>query len=1047
MFARTGLVYVSMCALGLVLLLTGYALAQTTSGTISGTVVDQSSAVVPGAAVTIVDEKSGVTRTTESNDSGAFVFAAVPPATYTVIIEKSGFRTLRRTGVVLTTMARLGLGAVELTVGELKDTVTVDVKAELVTTENAQKDAELSSTQLESLTVRGRDAMNILKVLPGVSQMLRNSGASEVAEDDPLLGNQAVSGAWGSLTPNISGNRSWMNNALLDGQSANDTGWVGSYQSPLALDAISEVKIVLNNYQAEYGRNGGPTINVISRGGGSNFHGTLWWYKRHEKTVANDFFRNRSGTPKPITRTTNAGFTVGGPIYIPNKWNTNKDKLFFFYSYDEWRIRVPGSISRFTVPTALERNGDFSQTLDQNAVLIPVIDPLTGVQFSRNIVPGNRINSAGQQLLSMLPMPNRLDRSETQGAYNFEFSDDYEIPKRYQQLKIDFNPTEKDRISIRPRMGWTDTRSFTGIVGFSGIPMLKERGHYYAPHEEVSVSYTRIVSPTAVNEFTVGIQGFKEQTQPRTPTNFDGVLRSKVGLNLAQLYPENNPLGIIPAFSYGGVPNGASFSIDGRNPQTGSDERFSLGDNFTLTRANHTFKFGFFMESTWSSEGKRASPSGGFSGDFNFSRDPNNPGDANWPFATAILGNFQLYRESNTRTRDIWKSNVVEWFAQDTWKATRRLTVNFGARFSWFTPWFPVLDGVAASFSPDRYDPTNAPAFFQPVLDSGGNRVAQDPLTGDLHPALFIGAFVPGSGDPANGMVLYNDPSYPRGFVDQQPVQVQPRLGFAYDLTGDGKTAIRGGFGTSKQTVPGTSTFIWGTVTAPPLQYSPQIYYGDIDTLPGASGVLFPSGVTGMEKSPVTPSVYNYSLGIQREIGFRTVLDVSYVGNVGRHLLQTVDPNRVPYGAHFDAANQDPTTGRALPDNFYRPYPGHAGLTFIEWSGISNYNSLQVTANRRFANGLLFGISYTYSKTMDLTSNEWGTLPTYVDRRTWNYGLANFDQTHMFVANYLWKIPNPSSKWNNVAIRAVFDNWTFSGTTTFASGAPRHSKLQYDRQC
>jgi hypothetical protein len=1010
-------------------------LAQTITGTLSGTVADDTAAVIPGAAVVLLNERTGEQRRTISNTSGDFTFPAVPPDTYTVKIDRPGFRGLERTGIVLTSTQRLSLGVMKLQVGELTQSVTVSQRGEIVNTENAQNSALLSATQLDLTQARGRDVINILKILPGVSQMMQNSGGSEVDETDPINGNQA-SGSWGSLTPNISGTRSWMNNAMLDGLAANDTGWVGSYQGILPMEAIAEVKVVLNNYQAEYGRNGGGTINIVSKGGTKEFHGNAYFFKRHEKFNSNNFFSNRTGIPRPVYRYSNFGGVISGPVYIPGKFNKNRDKLFFMFLHEEWQIKQPAGIARYTLPSELERRGDFSQTLDQNGRLVPITDPTTGRPFPGNVIPTDRISRHGQSLLNLLPLPNRLDRDITRGAFNFEFEDSYEIPKRIQHLTLDYNPTDRDRITIRPRRWWSDTRGYTiGVAGLGGVPLVRDRAHYLFSESSVNISHTRMLSASTVNEVQGGFRRTREFTFKRNPHAFDSVIRSNVGITLGQFYPQNNPLNLIPEASYGGIPAAPSYQFDGRTPQNGPDTRVTLLDNLTWTRASHTIKLGLYLERNYRGEGYRSG--GSFTGRFDFARDTNNPGDAGWPFATALLGNFRSYIESTSKTRDLWETMLGEWFIQDTWKAMRRLTLTYGVRFSKSTPWSPSGPGVGAAFAPDRYDLAKAPVFFRPVLDASGRRVGQNPLTGELVPAVLIGTFVPGVGDPANGMVLYNDPNYPSGFMNRRPIQVQPRFGFAYDVFGDGKMAVRGGVGVNKQTVQ-SSSYVPAFVTAPPLQFSPQIYYGNIDMLSqAAAGVLSASNVQGVERINKAPTIYNYSLGIQRQIGFSTLLDVSYVGNVARHLVQSRNQNTIPYGARFLPQNVDPTTGRALPDNFFRRYMGYGNVSILEYSGISNYNALQSSLTRRFTQGVQFGVAYTWSKAMDLTSAELGGLPLYVSDRVWAYGKATFDQTHMFIVNYTWELPKLTSLWNRPLIKWVFDNWQVSGITSFASGQPR----------
>jgi len=290
--------------------------------------------------------------------------------------------------------------------------------------------------------------------------------------------------------------------------------------------------------------------------------------------------------------------------------------------------------------------------------------------------------------------------------------------------------------------------------------------------------------------------------------------------------------------------------------------------------------------------------------------------------------------------------------------------------------------------------------------------------------------------------VLATDSSYPAGFKTQPPVLPEPRIGVAYDVFGDGKTAVRGSVGVFHNTRM-SGNVNWQATRNPPLQLNPQIVYGSMDTLLQSTGYNFPSDVQGFEKETHTPTLYSVSAGVQRDIGWGTVVDAAYVGSRSHDLLQTRNLNIVPYGARFLPENQDPTRANtALGDNFFRPFPGFSNVWFFENSGRADYNALQVQANRRFAGGLQFGVAYTLSRARDYTSNnETGTganmqIATYQDPNVWNYGLSAFDQTHIAVINYAWDLPKASSVWNAALVRGLLDNWQISGLTTFASGGP-----------
>jgi hypothetical protein len=1016
----------------LAFLCAGALVSQTITGEISGTVLDNSDAVVPGASVTLISETTGARREALSNPTGIFVFAAIQPGTYTIRVAQSGFQTLERTGIMLTANDRVTVGDLRLQVGQTTETITVRSSGEVLNTESAQTSALLTPQQLDRIVVRGRDVMNLVKMLPGVSQGAIRDGVEQGSLQRGLGGD--LGGQFGTFTPNISGSRSYWNTVTLDGQMGSDAHLTSLFNQVTSVDAIAEVKVVLTNYQAEYGRNSGPQINLVSKSGTRDFHGSLYWFKRHEMFNAQNFFNNRDGLTKPLYRYNTFGGTIGGPIYIPGKFNKDRDKLFFFYSREEWRNREPLDLGRRTVPTTLERAGDFSQTIDVGGRLIPIRDPLSGANFPGNVIPASRLNPSGQAILNLFPLPNITDRAITAGNYNYQFQEIKETPKNTNLLKIDYVATAKDTITVRARNYWADSRASQGIAAVnSNWPQM--RHHYLFTEDSGKVGWTRVVSPTIVNEFSVGFRDLGERgAGSREPHGFDPILRSTTGVTVGQFQPAVNPNGFVPAVSFGGVPNAVNVAFDARIPIDAGDQRFDLVNNLSWIRGTHSFKFGVYMEQNWVSEGPRAA---NFAGSFDFGRDPNNPLDSNWAFSNAILGNFRSYVEPTARIRGWGKNSLVEWFAQDTWKVTRKLTLSYGLRFGRGTPWQmrePEREGSLLLLS--RYDPAAAPPFYQPALNANGARVSRNPVTGELGPAVLIGAFVPNAGNPVNGMAVADDPTVPPGFMEQEPIQIAPRFGLAYDLFGNGKTAIRAGFGITKQSLP-SNDYINLMAELPPRVFQPTIFYSSMDTFLQAQGVLFPSSVNAFDPDPVTPSVYNYSFGVQQSLGFDLMLDVSYVGNVGRHLIQRRNLNLVPYGARFDPANADPTNPRiALPDNFFRPYPGYGNITYQENSGTSNYNGLHVALNRRFTSGIQLGVSYSWSKTMGLTNSDQQGLPTYRPYRIWSYGKLSFDQTHKMVMSYLWELPRLSRVVPHPVIRYVFDNWEWNGITTFSSGTP-----------
>jgi len=1007
--------------------------AQTITGTISGAVVDTSGAVVPAAKITLLDEGTGTERASESNVTGLFTFDAVRPGTYTVRVEKQGFRTVQRTHLVLAASERLPVGAIELQVGQTSETVTIRAEGELVKTDSAEHSGLLSATQIDLAIARGRDPINLLKLLPGATSMTGVQGGGENDERSVGNGNQSLGGRYGSWTPNFSGLRINGSNISLDGQPGGDVSLPGLFNETTSMETVAEMKAITSNYAAEYGGGNGAVVSIVTKSGTKDFHGNASTFIRNEAFNANDFFYNRSALKKPAYRYATFGFTAGGPVYIPNRFNADRSKLFFFYGQEHWRITQPLNLIQATVPTALERVGNFSQSLDQNNRLIVINDPTNGQPFPGNIVPANRINPNGQALLNVQPLPNRLDRRVTAGAYNLEWADTVDLPKINQVLRLDYRPKMNHMFYLRGKRWATNARSYTENDGFKGnLPLLYT--HYKYTDDSLQLGYTRVFGTAMTNEFNIGIRGPKELRHP-APGEFDSVLKSKAGYTLAQLFPSANEGGLIPAASFGGVPSAGSITYDTRIGTDGGDNVIVVTDNFSFLRGRHNPKLGFMALRLINTEGRRSLTP--FSGTFDFGRNVNNPLDSNYAYANAVLGNFSSYTEPNNRILHMGKQYVFEWFAQDTWKVTNRLTLNYGLRFSYFSQWRIRPPAQGSALALERYSAAKSPVLYRPARDAAGQRVGQNPVTGEFVPAPWIGAYVPGTGDVLNGMVTDTAKDYPVGWINHQPVETAPRFGFAYDPFGNGKMAVRGGFGITKQSQYKSNQYTTGIISDPPYQLISTLYYSNMSSLLNSQGVLFPASVVSLEKDMKTPSVYYYSFGIQRDAGWNTVVDLSYVGNFGRHLIQSRNLNTVPFGAQFLRANSDPTNpSQPLPDNFFRPYPGYASITYNEASGTSNYNSLQFGANRRFANGPQIGLTYTYSKAMGLTGDDGGALPMYVSYRVWSYGKLNYDQTHALAFSYVWDLPRASRLLPNAVVRAVFDHWTASGVTTFASGLP-----------
>ncbi|MBI4873876.1 MAG: carboxypeptidase regulatory-like domain-containing protein, partial [Acidobacteria bacterium] len=664
-------------------------MAQTFSGSVSGTVVDGSGAAIPGSTVTLVNEKTGEPRTAATTESGDFIFTALQPGVYTIKVQREGFRSFQRTANVVTSGDRLSLGKLELAVGARAEFVTVTAQGATVATGSSDNSALLTSKQVEMIGVRGRDVVSLLALLPGV--------------DPGSISTEAPGGAigYGSSIPQIQGNRSTWNSISLDGLIGTNPGVGNALGSSVSLDAVSEVKVLLNTYQAEYGRNIGATINIVTKSGSQEFHGAGFWYKRHEMFNANNFFNNQSGIKKPPYRYTTLGGTLGGPLYLPGLGNRVKQKTFFFYSLEHWESQAPQPLQRWTMPTELERAGNFSQTLDVNNRLIAIRDSLSGQPFPDNLVPPTRIDRNGRALLGIFPLPNAPDRQTSKGNYNYLFQESYDMPRTQHLLRLDHRFSDTDAVYLRLSR-WASDATGYGVNGSSPWPLFATIYQY--TDTGLVLNHTRIFSPRVVNEFSLSGHRSTESISARAIADQERLLRSNIGMDLGQFHPEINPLNLIPRASFAGVPSAPSIIYDKRFPLRGGDTFITLTDGLTVNAGTHLIKAGIYLESALWQRGNN----GTYMGEFAFGRDVNNPLDTTFPFSNALLGAFTSYSESTSWPRQKGSMWACDWFVQDTWKATRNLTVDVGFRFGWYT-WWKKADGQIAAFALDRYSPSNGP--------------------------------------------------------------------------------------------------------------------------------------------------------------------------------------------------------------------------------------------------------------------------------------------------------------------------------------------------
>ena len=1014
MSLRTTRACVSLMVVACLLICTLPLVAQNSSGSISGNVQDASGAVIPGVQVILLNQDQGVeARRTITNEAGVFVFSALPGATYTVTAELPGFKSYKKTDIKLFVNDRLGLPPIVLEVGSQAESITVEAESVQLQTVSAERAGVVTGRQILDIALNGRNFTSLLKTVPG-------------APADA-----------GTGTTTFNGQRANQNNFTVDGQTVIDSGVNQQFAYRVSMDAIAEFKVSTNSQGAEFGRNSGAQVQVATKSGTNEFHGGGYFFKRHEGWNANSFDNNRRDASRQIYRFMTAGYNLGGPV--PGGFNSNKDKLFFFMSHEWGRQRVPPAPRRITVPTAAERAGDFSQTRDGAGLPVTIVDPVTRQPFPGNIIPSSRFSAYGPQVLNWLPMPNVFGNPQ----YNYESQSAQDLPSFDQVYRGDYNINNNWRLYSRVLnskqtqnnpYGRADSANNLGLS-----PLLAPTFGW-----SVNGNLTTIISPTTTNELQVGYT--KNGIPGNAPPSDSPYYRTNSKITIPLLYPNADPIGLVPNFGFGGV-GGPGIptlmtSFAGL-PYANKNPIVNVTDNVSKVLNAHTLKFGIFVEHAVKSE----NPFRPLNGTILFDRDPSNPGDANWAYANALLGNFREYSQFSKSLLPSYPYWNIEWYGQDTWKVASKLTLNFGLRVSLIPPLWEK-DNLFTNFDAAAYDPAKRVSLYQPALING-QRASRNPLTGATGAAVLIGAIVPGSGDPANGIVKAGQKGVPRGLIDSGGLHLGPRLGLAYAM--NSRTVLRAGGGVFYERIA-TSGIGYTTnyLTNPPDVQLSRILYGNLSSIGGSAGTLFPLAITQLSKDGRVPTVYNYSSGIQRELPFDILLDVSYVGTQSRHLYENIPFNGLPLGSAWLPQNQDPTAATprfdgttTLPADLYRPYAGFTGgnivvggagstIAHFTFGGSANYNALQISMDRRRGR-LQFGSTYTWSKAL-------GTQVGHLtNTRGVNYGPLQLDRTQGLTFNYIYDIPSLAQTFSgldNPVGRQIFGGWQLSGLTSVSVGAP-----------
>jgi len=981
-------------------------LAQSILGSMTGTIKDPSGQAMAGVRITVTDVATGVMRAVNTNSVGDFLIPNLEPATYRLTASITGFKTFTKENIVLTASETLPLGDLTLQLGSVNQQVTVTAQGATVQTASADKSSLITDTQLDSLLIKSRNIYDMIGILPGIQ--------SERVVTQPTFVFQIYA----------SGNRFYGNDVTLDGISTINRIQDYTTTVDVAMNSVSEVKVLNGNFQAEYGQAAGATIQMVSKSGTKDFHGDASYFLRNEDFNANDFFNNRNGVVRPRYRYNAPSYAIGGTIFIPGHFNKDRNKLFFYWTQEFWPT-TNSVLGEYTVPTAAERTGDFSSSVTASGAAITIKDPTLRTPVPGNVVPTAQQNASGLALLKLFPLPNFTNTAISNRQYNYIITQPTITNYVSHTLKIDYNLSPRNMFSVNWSTRSDPRNGYYGEYDVSGNTWPQVDYTEIDQGEALIARYNAIINPSLVNEVSFGITREKI-VDGATAASLQANSRSTVGFTVGQINPASNPLSLIPNASFGGVTNPINLNVDYRFPATLIQPQMQLSDTLTKIHGKHTVKAGISIYRLFADETGYSYTNGQLA----FGTSSTWPEDTGYAFANAVYGNFQSYEEDAGRPHYYPRINSFEWFAQDTWKVTRRLTLDYGMRFS-YMPFPSEKSGDVSGFVPSQWSASSEPELIRPVL-SNGVQMGMNPATGAILPAALIGALAPGVGNPYDGMTVP-----PAHLVNNRPPQLGPRAGFAYDVFGDGKTAIRGGIGIS-YSQPWGYDVVRTYVNQAPQVTSQTLYYGTLNTLSSAQGYGFPYTIYGMDPNAKIPNTYNYSLSVQREIGYGTVLDVAYGGSQMRHLEYWYANNEVPLGADFLAANKNPATGGVLPANFLTPHQGYGSIYYTQWNGNAHYNSLQVQANRRFTKSLQYGVAWTWSKTMGLDGEnaDRATMSQLVPR-SYYYGLSSVDRTHVFKLNYVWSLPKGSQFMGGNKIAGGFlDNWRLTGITSFETGEP-----------
>ena len=947
--------------------------AQTSLGQISGTVTDATNSVVRGALLTVTETQTNQIHTATTDEGGFYILTNLPIGDYTVEVKSAGFRGEKRTGVVITADAKI-TASFGLVVGAVSAEVNVTaVAGEAINTTSGELAHIIDTKQVEELPLNGRNYIQLMTIIPGA--VVTNPDVFSVTTS-LAAGNQ-----------NINGNKSDSNNLTVDGAFNLASGSNGSLVNNVGADFIQEVKIETSNFSAEFGRNSGPAFNIVTKSGSNKFHGSVFEYLRNNYFDARPFY----SSIKTHLVYNDFGYAIGGPIF--------KDRLFFFAG-EEWkRLRQNQAPTQRTTPSSAELAGDFS------GLGKPLFFPGT-----TNPIPNNNIaalmTTDGKAIANVYSTMNALGQftDATNAANNLTLPPTNPLNFREDIFRLDFRINDKHMIYGR----WINDNNslidpFGTFVDGGNLPTTPTQRN--RPGQSYLLAETWTIRPTIINQSTVNFS-FVSQHIPPYGVNWK---RDTFGFQYNKLFPGAGayPNGIpeVLITSFAGF-QGPNFALN--SPTTD----IQIGDTISWIKGNHLFKFGgVYVRNRVDQNGRPY-----YTGKASFSV-PGNPISTGYALADALLGNFNSYTEASADPTGHFRFNQPEVFAQDTWKAFRNLSLEYGVRWQGIPAMYTQGNNMA-NFDRSVYNPANA-------------------IT-----VTTAGKVVPGSGNPFNGLVRAGDgiPSdqtirvpnvntaafpqiplgAPRGFYNMHGA-FGPRFGFAY-APGDSKTSIRGGYGVFFYRAEGNVTF--SQVNVQPFLQNVEFDFANLGNIsagtPNNTGLQ--AGITAIDPGLKNPYVEQFSLGVQRQLPFGMLMETTYVGNVGHHLLRQPNIN-FPSLASV-AANPSNST------NFYNPYKGFSGISMWLSDSNSYYNALQVYLSKR-TGMITYTVGYTFAKGLgDSQSN--GNSNENWQSLNYTYGELSIDRKQAFVSTVVWQLPTFAGK--NIFLREAAGGLQITGVVRAQTG-------------